>query len=58
MKLRHVAALALVGWYVMCPPLQSQCAPGVETLRNLLGMTPAACEAKILNYDAPIDEWD
>lgn len=22
MKLRHIAALALVGWYLMCPPLR------------------------------------
>jgi hypothetical protein len=58
MKLRHAAALALVGWYLMCPPLQSQCAPGVETLRNLLGKKPDACETKIRNYDASISEWD
>jgi hypothetical protein len=46
MKPRHAAALALVGWYVMCPPL---CTSdwGKET----------PCSSDGFNYDAPLSRW-
>jgi hypothetical protein len=56
-NLHHAAALALVGWYLMCPPLQSPCWPGVETLRELFGKGPGACEDLFPNYDATLSQW-
>jgi hypothetical protein len=57
MKLRRATALAFVGWYLMCPPLRSQCWPGVETLRQLLGKGSNGCEDKYPDYDAALRNW-
>lgn len=53
MKLHHAAALALVGWYLMTPPLQSMKCWSVPNpgLASILG-----CEAKI-ESQAPLREW-
>src|ERR1700736_3764083 len=48
MNLRHAAALALVGWYLMCPPLCSSHWSKDEK-------SPCNCGA--FNYDAPLDRW-
>jgi hypothetical protein len=56
-KSHHAAALALVGWYLMCPPLQSPCWPGVETLRELFGKGPNACKNLYPDYDAALSQW-
>ena len=45
MKLRHVAALALVGWYLLCPPMR------FDHLEN-----PSDRPRIFLN--APLAEWD
>jgi|HubBroStandDraft_6_1064221.scaffolds.fasta_scaffold555207_4 hypothetical protein len=47
MKPRHAAALALVGWYLMCPPLCTSDWNGKET----------SCGSDGFNYDAPLDRW-
>lgn len=48
MKSRHAAALALVGWYLMVPPLcSSHWTNGNQT----------ACSASAFNYDVPLDRW-
>ena len=43
MKLRHAAALALVGWYLMVPPIV------VRTLGNMIGMDA--------DQSAPLSQW-
>jgi hypothetical protein len=43
MKLRHTAALALVGWYLMTPPI---------TLKGL-----ADPKATLIDGSAPISQW-
>jgi len=55
MKLRHAVALALVGWYLMCPPIRPGCSPSEMKLRSLLGKSP--CAARTPDYEAPIDQW-
>jgi len=57
MNLRHAAALALVGWYLMCPPMRSPCLTGIATLRWLLGYGPGACDNEYPNYDAVLKLW-
>ncbi len=57
MNPRHTAALALVGWYLICPPYHSPCWPGVETLRQIFGYGPGACEMQLPDYDAAISQW-
>jgi hypothetical protein len=48
MNLRHAAALALVGWHLMCPPIcSSGWGNGKET----------SCTYGEYNYDAPLDRW-
>jgi hypothetical protein len=44
--LRHAAALALVGWYLMVPPIE----PDVRKMKATSG-------AWVFNYDAPIGTW-
>jgi len=48
MKARHAAALALVGWYLMCPPLCS-------SSWNKDQMS--SCSRGEFNYEAPLDRW-
>ena len=45
-NLRHAAALALLGWYLMVPPLKC-----IDKSRNDLG----SCE---MQYDARADLWE
>ena len=47
MKPRHAAALALVGWYLMVPPLIWE--------EKETGPHPAAFH---IDFDAPISKWD
>jgi hypothetical protein len=47
-NLRHAATLALVGWYVMCPPLCSSSWNKDQA---------SACYRGGFNYDAPLDRW-
>ena len=53
---RHAAALALIGWYLICPPRRSPCGWAVKTLREALGR-PGACEKYAYDYSAPVSEW-
>jgi len=57
MNLWPAAQLALMGWYLMCPLYRSPCWPGVETLRDMFGYGPGACEAQLPDYDASISQW-
>ena len=54
--MRHAAALALVVWYLICPPLRSPCGWAVKTLREAPG-SPGACEKYGYDYSAPVSEW-
>jgi hypothetical protein len=56
MKPHHAAALALVGWYLMCAPYRSECAPGIESLWSFFGKTAVCAEHKLPDLDAPISE--
>ncbi len=51
MKLRHAAALALVSWYLMKPPLY---VPWTGRVRQWLGYLPGDWE---YDFDAPISKW-
>jgi hypothetical protein len=53
---RHAAALALVGWYLICPPRHSPCRWAVKMLREALGR-PGICEKYAYDYGAPLSEW-
>ena len=58
MKLRHAAALALVGWYLMVPPLQKPNS-GLSRWKTLkVFVTEALCEAerKVMIEEADSDE--
>jgi len=48
MQPRHAAALALVGWFLLCPPL---CSSGWNKGED----TP--CARGEFNYDAPLGLW-
>jgi hypothetical protein len=48
MNLRHAAALALVGWYLMYPPLRC-----VDKTRRDMGLCDMA-----LDPDVPFSEWN
>jgi hypothetical protein len=50
MNLRHAAALALVGWYLMVPPFKPHKLQPSFTIPSL--------EARILNTDAPLSRWE
>jgi hypothetical protein len=56
MRPRHAAALALVVWYVICPPRRSPCGWAVRTLGEALGR-PGTCEKYAYDYEAPVIEW-
>jgi hypothetical protein len=58
MKPRLAAALALLGWYLICPPREGPCMWGVQTLRELFGYGPGACNHLYPNYDAPTSGWE
>jgi len=58
MKPRHTAALALLGWYLMCPPVENSCWYGERTLHKLFSSAPSACEEKYPNLDTPFDKWE
>ena len=45
MKPRHAAALALVGWYLMVPPILSN------------GPSPSIVDARV-GVEKPLSEWD
>jgi hypothetical protein len=49
-NLRHAAALALVGWYLMVPPFKPHKPQPAFTIPSL--------EAQILNTDAPLSKWE
>jgi len=51
MNLRHAATLALVGWYLMKPPLYI---PWTDRVRQLLGYPSENWE---YDRDAPISQW-
>jgi hypothetical protein len=52
MKPRHAAALALVGWYLMKPPLY---VPWMNRVRWWFG-SPAGMGWEY-DYDAPVSKW-
>jgi hypothetical protein len=60
MKLCHAATLALIGWYLMCPPVQNSCWIGEETWNGLVSNSgPSACQnEEHPNYDAPLNQWE
>src|SRR5260370_883128 len=56
MRIPHAAALALVGWYLMMPVVQSK--KPVETVSPPLGANPSKSDCgqmHYLNFDARVD---
>jgi hypothetical protein len=53
MNLRHTAALALVGWYLMMPPVYKSSAPESEHISVKLGNDYFS-----IHDEAPISEWE
>jgi hypothetical protein len=59
MSTRHVAALALVGWYLMTPPLESmKCSTNADhgLANEWAGPAIKQCQAKI-ESQAPVRQW-
>ena len=52
MNLRHAAALALVGWYLMIPPYQ-----GVSRSCGNVSFNDAACLSYFIDPNTPLREW-
>jgi hypothetical protein len=43
----HAAALALIGWYLMCPPLAAHAGPELRLYANSLGRAPLHVKTNI-----------
>lgn len=51
MKLCHIAVLATLGWYLVCPSLQDSCRGG------LYGFLDCIYDSNH-NLDAPLNQWE
>lgn len=55
MKLRSTAAVVLLGWNLMCPPLYHPCWP-IGAVQEILGVG-GLCESPRPHRSAPQDKW-
>jgi len=56
MNLRHAVALALVGWYLMTPPLGPTKCSHPNPANEWAGSEAVECQAKI-ESQAPLRQW-